>query len=476
MKADFLQEPELEFGAGKHVDIRFGLNHYGPLDVTSEAAPRKIRVGLVGVPEHLEALNGWLDRCRNEIPAKQSRQPNLFPRFPGFRADAGFCSTLVLESSLQRTLKRSDFESLARAGDVNRIVSGAVDLFLAELRFLKENRVVDVFLCAVPAELIPLMDPDTRPPAPAGQATFDFHDMLKARAMDWDVPAQLILPGTYDPTARRRQKIKSTKLRVLQDEATRAWNLHTALYYKAGGLPWRLVRDASQLTTCYVGVSFYQALDRSALMTSMAQVFDERGDGIVVRGGPVQLSKQDRQAHLNQDDAAKLLVEALARYRQVHQNLPARVVIHKTSPFDDAEKAGFLEGAQAEKISTVDLLSVTKDAAPRLFRRGAYPPLRGTTLSLDERTHMVYLRGSVDFYATYPGMYIPRPFVFRCEHVEETPKHLARELLALSKMNWNDTQFDGGEPITVLAAKKVGSILKYVAPKGRVAPRYSYYM
>ena len=28
--------------------------------------------------------------------------------------------------------------------------------------------------------------------------------------------------------------------RPLQDEATRAWNFHTALYYKAGGTPWRL--------------------------------------------------------------------------------------------------------------------------------------------------------------------------------------------------------------------------------------------
>jgi len=71
MKADFLQEPELEFGAGKHVDIRFGLNHYGPLDVTSEAAPKKIRVGLVGVPEHLARL--YHPRVAGEPPARTWR-------------------------------------------------------------------------------------------------------------------------------------------------------------------------------------------------------------------------------------------------------------------------------------------------------------------------------------------------------------------------------------------------------------------
>jgi hypothetical protein len=65
---------------------------------------------------------------------------------------------------------------------------------------------------------------------------------------------------------------------------------------------------------------------------------------------------------------------------------------------------------------------------------------------------------------------------FRCDHVEETPKFLAREILALSKMNWNDTQFDGGSPITIAAARKVSGILKYVGPEDPLAHRYSHYM
>ena len=38
------------------------------------------------------------------------------------------------------------------------------------------------------------------------------------------------------------------RARFSRCEATRAWNIHTALYYKAGGIPWRLVRDAAELT------------------------------------------------------------------------------------------------------------------------------------------------------------------------------------------------------------------------------------
>jgi len=43
-------------------------------------------------------------------------------------------------------------------------------------------------------------------------------------------------------------------------------------------------------------------------------------------------------------------------------------------------------------------------------------------------------------------------------------------------MNWNNTQFDGGLPVTLGAAKQVGDILKYVADDQEIAPRYSFYM
>jgi hypothetical protein len=289
-------------------------------------------------------------------------------------------------------------------------------------------------------------------------------------------PVQLVLPGTYDPAMRRRQTIKREQVRALQDEATRAWNLHTALYYKAGGLPWRLVRDSSQFSTCYIGISFYESLDRSELTTSMAQVFDERGEGMVVKGAGVQLSKDDRVPHLGQDDAGALMTEALARYRAMHGTQPARVVVHKTSQFNAAELTGCREVLRAERIDHADYVSVSRSHEARLFRDGMYPPLRGTCVTLDVRTHLLYTRGSVPFYSTYPGMYVPRPLTFVAEQTEVSPRQLAREFLALSKMNWNKTQFDGGLPITLEAAKNVGHILKYIRPGGRIARHYRHYM
>lgn len=94
------------------------------------------------------------------------------------------------------------------------------------------------------------------------KAAQDFHDLLKARAMQVPSikPIQIVLPMTYSENARRKQKRKKNVVRELQDPATRAWNFHTAIYYKAGGSPWRLIRDEADLTCCFVGISFYKGI------------------------------------------------------------------------------------------------------------------------------------------------------------------------------------------------------------------------
>lgn len=223
-----------------------------------------------------------------------------------------------------------------------------------------------------------------------------------------------------------------------------------------------------------MGVSFYNTLDKEKLLTSTAQVFNERGDGVVLRGGTAERSKEDRQIHMSAEDANKLLDGALKTYRSEHRTLPARVVVHKTSPHNAAELDGFRGALDANGVDSADFLSVGSSYT-RLFRNGGYPPLRGTFLTLDRQTHALYSRGSVDFFATYPGMYVPTALRLLCAEVEQTPAFLAEEILALTKMNWNNTQFDNRNPITVKAARGVGDILKYVG-EGQGQSRYSYYM
>jgi hypothetical protein len=482
MNFDVLAEPELEFGVGKHIDIRFGISESGPFDLSSTLRPSSIRAGVVGTNETLEGLAAWLERCRGLIEAKATNRPRLFPSFPGFNEETAFQSSLLLEQRLTRAIPNREIQSVVNAGRTGERIEAAVEVFAEETKFLAENTPAEVILCAVPLQLLTAMigEDDSVIDDDEGKDSemeneVDFHDLLKARVMRFRKPVQIVLPMTYDNSKRLRQVHRRDRERQLQDEATRAWNLHTALYYKAGGTPWRMLRASGALATCFVGISFYRTRDNSLLRTSIAQVFDERGDGIVVRGGPVELSKDDRQPHLNTDDARSLLAAALTRYREEHKHLPARAVLHKSSAFNAEELEGFGQALTAMNVETHDFVHVT-DSFIRLLRPRAYPPLRGSMANLDGRTAVLYTRGSVPFFATYPGMYVPRPVELRFDSADQTPKFLAQELLALTKMNWNNTQFDGAQPITTRAARQVGRILKYVGLDAPVEPRYSFYM
>ena len=128
------------------------------------------------------------------------------------------------------------------------------------------------------------------------------------------------------------------------------------------------------------------------------------------------------------------------------------------------------------KVPLSDFVWVAEDAPFRLYRDGAYPPLRGTYVELDRRA-VLYCRGSVPYFRTYPGLYVPKPLLLQpYQGGESTLSALSQETLALSKMNWNSTQFDGSSPITIRAARVVGRILKYVSPGATEAAEYRQYM
>tara|TARA_R110002111_G_scaffold244608_2_gene306852 strand:- start:197 stop:883 length:687 start_codon:yes stop_codon:yes gene_type:complete len=228
-----------------------------------------------------------------------------------------------------------------------------------------------------------------------------------------------------------------------------------------------------------VGVSFFHDLSNvedPSMQTSIAQVFNERGEGVVVRGGPARIRKDDRTPHLSKEDAVRLLREAIDRYRKEHKTTPARLVIHKSSWFDEDERAGLQDAADEYRIELLDLLSL-RPSLTRFFRKsGTYPPLRGTAVQLDESHALLYTHGSVDFYQVYPGLYTPRPLLVTVQQTSTGIRPLLKELLGLTKMNWNSTQFVNSLPITLAASRSVGDILRYTQPNASLQARYGYYM
>ena len=461
MEVDFIPEPDLEFGySGRHQEQRAGLMLHGPADIEFPSRPAQMAIGMVGRRKDLDELQAWLERCANGVPARtDTKLETLFPAFPGLTGDSTFRSELVFRAEGRSELDRAQLRAIEDAGTEAATIAAATTTVSSAITALLDRAAVDVVLIARPPKV-----PDGTA-ATRGQIGLNFHDVLKASVISARVPIQIVRPRTWRGGVG------------VEDEASRAWNLMTALYYKCGGKPWRLPRDRHERTRCFVGVSFTRSDSGAELHTSVAQVFNELGDGVIVRGALARRSQQDRQPHLSRDDATGLLTQALARYRSVHGATPADVALHKTSAFSDDERDGFLRAADDAQLHSVDLVWVTDSEDAFLIRGSSeYPPLRGTLLTLDDDHYALYTHGSVPYYKTYPGMYVPRPLGIRPCDTARGIDDIAAEILALSKLNWNRARLDARRPITLLTARRVGEILRHVPLDTEPAAHYSYYM
>jgi hypothetical protein len=154
-----------------------------------------------------------------------------------------------------------------------------------------------------------------------------------------------------------------------------------------------------------------------------------------------------------------------------HGHAPARLVILKTSRFEEGEVNGIFQAADEMQVDRRDLIWVSERPDTTLVREGNYPPLRGSFIQIGSSSPEGACRttGRIPVCACRS----------RCcyGHTRATPpcRRLAFEILALTKMNWNSTQFDQSSPIPIRAARQVGRVLKYV-PFGQVEQSdYRYY-
>jgi len=473
MKLVHVNEPRLEFFEGSHVCPRRGIAAYGVYDKGSLTRRTRILLGAIGTSRDLEVLSILLERMKSPISADvDAHKGNLFPDFCGFNDGVGFFAEFAFNQDMGRPLRQLDIEKIVKIKDRTQRIDAAIDLYYEEVKFLAQNRPVDVIVCVLSKAIFDAVSKDTAVEGDEKleesievQSELNFRRALKAKAMHLGKPLQLVRADSLVSDGKGQQ-----------DDATKAWNLATALYYKAGATnPWRLEKTDGKDLSCALGIAFYRSRDKKTLNTSLAQVFDELGNGLILRGTPVHLEKGDRIPRLSEDQSYTLFKAALEEYRNAMRTYPSRVVVHKTSNFSCPEMSGFMAAASDLRIDTVDFVTVM-DSRLRLFRGGAYPPYRGTSLVLDEQRQLLYTRGSIFYYKTYPGMYIPQPLELRVIRSEQSPAFLAKEVLGLTKMNWNNTQLDGKYPITLSCARKVGEIMKYLGEHDRPQIRYGYYM
>jgi hypothetical protein len=455
-----LEEPELIFGGGHCcVDPRTGLAAYGPYSVTGPEEAGQIRVGIVGSTEGIDRSLKLLEEISQPIEQGAKVDCVLHPSFPGLNIRGPFQVRLVTQSQWHRTLHERDFRSLKECDDFSTRCRLLQEVIGGEVRVVSElENPPQVILCAVSESMARLLGTDTT----SGDANFasrekilsgggerkahsflrEFRGGLKAECMG-SLPTEIIGDQAYLKTGG------------IQDPATRAWNLSLALLRKAGLVPWRLENASEE--ACFVGISFHRA--SSHTLKGFAHVVTELGDGSIVDGDAFewdQCREGEIVPHLEEAQARRLMSRALSVFQEETGVSPRKVVVHKRTPYSDIERRGF-ENA-LHNIPEYGLMTIARQGI-FCMRPGRKPILRGTAIPFDENLGLVFASGYVPFLRGYFGSRIPQPLEIMENWGSISFQQAARDLMRLTRLNLNSSEFCADLPVTLARCKDIGEVL-----------------
>lgn len=493
----YIPEPLVEFGSGQKLEHpQDGLFLYGPVSLAG--SPEVLRVGVIGTPEGIALAKGWLAKMAGRLPVKDPTKLHT-SAWPGFQA--AFGARLPVDPLATITVARTAIDSTVRKTNRTDAVRSTVKLFedaLLDHKRTQETR-PDVWLVVVP-EIVhdygrptvvgpkegtpsTLMSetsakrflqqggalfPDMQEEAETYLFAKNFHHQLKCQLLDSEMVIQIIRETTLDPNLVV-DNFGNPK-RSVQEPARIAWNFATTLYFKARGQPWQLadVRPG----VCYVGIVFKQDPSPAARgeVCCAAQMFLNSGNGVVFRGalGP-WYSERDREFHLSRDAAADLIAQVITEYKKSHADqAPKELFIHGRQRFSAEEWKGFAASVPTETALVGVRIRSTQDL--RLFRPDVdVPVLRGTAVTLSRKEGYLWTTGYIPRLRTYPGFETPKPVLVELTHGDADLVTVMRDVLALTKVNYNACDYASGLPVTLKFADLVGDILT-ASPKGQKAP------
>jgi len=173
--------------------------------------------------------------------------------------------------------------------------------------------------------------------------------------------------------------------------------------------------------------------------------------------------------------ATKLVDLVLDRYQAEMQQTPRRVVVHNTSRYWPAERIGFRD-ALSKRVTQFDLVALSPQSEVRLLPANQYPALRGTCFRVGDLDYL-YTTGYIAELEQYLSGHVPTPLLI-ADHVgHDTPRDtLLREILILTKMNWNSAHLGGLRPITLEFSRLVGDIMREIPPDREPLTNFKFYM
>ncbi|MGB2828410.1 MAG: hypothetical protein WBC50_09500 [Dehalococcoidales bacterium] len=478
-----LKEPDLYFkGNNPCIDPQVGLLKYGPHGGfgTSDLEHYVIRAGMIGTKSSIEDTKEWLQRLAYRIIATESNTDYQGIDFPGLGKNSPLRFSIDVDKNCLFEISNEFYKELiVKENDRKKRILNLCDEYCRVLDDVKEaHPQPDILLLPIDEKILKKCKPSGRKtdkivyqrrefgdPDSIHAEMFDFHNYIKAQAAIRGYVTQFLTPKTL--------AFSDTK----QPPSMIAWNFSVGVYYKATGTPWKLADI--DVNTCYIGVSFYNEISEGiqSMRASIAQVYTRTGESQVIRGQPFMWDSRNlgRTVRLTSEQMQDIVNDALAVYSRQRNQKPTRVVIHKSTNFTENEIIGCRESCR--NIANLDIVHVDEYTRFRAYHdKNDYPVVRGTLLG-EGNEAMLFTTGYVPCLGTYPGPATPRPLRISAQQLDTSMNLVSRDILGLSKLDWNSSAFYTRLPVTIGVSRKVGAIMAELINFGGTPPQsYKFYM
>ncbi|MDR6782690.1 hypothetical protein ABIE26_000823 [Pedobacter africanus] len=480
----FINEPNLSFGYGqKTADPRDGLMLFGPYDHLKIKG--QINVGIIGSKPQREYLKDYLKKLHQ--PVLQTGNEIARPFFPGLQSAFGI--HINFDNLVELEVDQNEITKFLFYADGHQRVHNLTNLFADQLiRYTQEEeRPVTVWFVVIQDDIYKFGRPKSKLPKSAENIKLglkknqrntaqsflfpemeelkdaytyeiNFHNQLKAKLLKEKIVTQIIREGTiaYDQIITDEKKRTATAV----FDSAKAWNISTTLYYKIGGLPWRLgdIRE----DVCYLGLVYKKLNEdpnnRSACCA--AQMFIDSGDGMVFRGNIGDFfNPKTKEFHISKNDAINLISNSLEVFKEKlgKGNYPKEIFIHAKTYFDDHEWEGFSDAVKDK--SKIIGVRIQPTSEFKLFRQFSFCVPRGMIMKVGTHKAFLWTKGFIPRLQTQVGLEVPNPISVEVTRGDADIEQVCKDVLALTKLNYNACIFADGQPVTLRFADSIGEVL-----------------
>lgn len=133
-------------------------------------------------------------------------------------------------------------------------------------------------------------------------------------------------------------------------------------------------------------------------------------------------------------------------------------------------------GLRPDDVKVVAIKVRTDRYGVHLYREGKHPIIRGTFWRVNDSPCYLWASGFKSRLATCDGSEVPAPLRIDTQHGSADLKQVARDVLGLTKLNYNECKYGDASPVTIGFSDAVGEILVSNPEITNPDTRFRYYI